>query len=481
MLDIYTLSLVLSVTNAVQVASLFSQYAMNRNRSGLLCWALGSASMALAFAFNFLRGNPSFALFSIVANNAFFVGSLSLLYAGVLRFMGRRENRAGLILLPAVTAALAFYFSYVDDNSAIRRIGISLVMTVLSIFLVRALIKYRTPEISSSVVFLSAVFASHGFFWGIRGLSPFFGPVGDFFAPSMLATVTYLAMLILSSLWTFGFILMVNERLNRENREDNENLELIFNTSPDAVLITRLSDGLFVKVNEGFTRLSGYARADVIGKSILDFDIWENSEDRERLIEELRDKGFCEKMEVTLHHKNGGLHYGILSARVLALEGVPHLITVAHDITERKESELKVRELFHQLEVEKSFAEKSAMTDGLTSLPNRRYFDLVLNTEFFRLRRSKQPLSLIILDIDHFKNFNDRYGHVAGMSACVSWRIPFTRSSPAHPILSPVTAAKNSFSFCPIPTGRERPILRNGPGMRLKPSVFPTPIHPARR
>jgi diguanylate cyclase (GGDEF)-like protein len=52
--------------------------------------------------------------------------------------------------------------------------------------------------------------------------------------------------------------------------------------------------------------------------------------------------------------------------------------------------------------------------DGLTQLANRRSFDETLEAEFQRLRRRKAPLSLIMLDIDYFKNFNDTHGHVAG-------------------------------------------------------------------
>jgi diguanylate cyclase (GGDEF)-like protein len=58
--------------------------------------------------------------------------------------------------------------------------------------------------------------------------------------------------------------------------------------------------------------------------------------------------------------------------------------------------------------------EQLAETDGLTGLANRRAFDRVLGVEFRRLRRSGAPLSLILLDVDHFKLFNDHYGHVAG-------------------------------------------------------------------
>lgn len=55
-----------------------------------------------------------------------------------------------------------------------------------------------------------------------------------------------------------------------------------------------------------------------------------------------------------------------------------------------------------------------SFSDGLTQLANRRRFDEVLESEFLRLGRTQLPLSLIMIDIDHFKNFNDTYGHVAG-------------------------------------------------------------------
>ncbi len=52
--------------------------------------------------------------------------------------------------------------------------------------------------------------------------------------------------------------------------------------------------------------------------------------------------------------------------------------------------------------------------DSLTEIPNRRHFDTVLVSEWNRAKRSGSPVSIIILDIDYFKNFNDNYGHPAG-------------------------------------------------------------------
>ena len=58
--------------------------------------------------------------------------------------------------------------------------------------------------------------------------------------------------------------------------------------------------------------------------------------------------------------------------------------------------------------------EELSVTDFLTGLANRRRFDEVLGVEWSRALRTNQPLALIMIDVDHFKNFNDRYGHQAG-------------------------------------------------------------------
>lgn len=78
---------------------------------------------------------------------------------------------------------------------------------------------------------------------------------------------------------------------------------------------------------------------------------------------------------------------------------------------------IKVRIRNHiELQRTRNYLKHLAITDSLTDLANRRYFDEVLKNEFNRAARLEHPLSLIMLDIDFFKSFNDGYGHVAGDS-----------------------------------------------------------------
>ena len=82
-------------------------------------------------------------------------------------------------------------------------------------------------------------------------------------------------------------------------------------------------------------------------------------------------------------------------------------LSLISDITREKMAERTLSELNERLA-------ELARTDGLTGLANRRAFDEMLEREFKRSVRTKVPLSLLLVDVDHFKAFNDTYGHLAG-------------------------------------------------------------------
>ena len=86
---------------------------------------------------------------------------------------------------------------------------------------------------------------------------------------------------------------------------------------------------------------------------------------------------------------------------------VDSLVGFMFDISERKKTEEKLERVQKELEI-------LSYKDGLTGAFNRRMFDTVLEREWLNARQNKQSLSLILLDIDYFKQYNDHYGHVAG-------------------------------------------------------------------
>jgi len=90
----------------------------------------------------------------------------------------------------------------------------------------------------------------------------------------------------------------------------------------------------------------------------------------------------------------------MMGACPLGWDGPEHFVITHQDITERKRAELRVQEL--------------AVLDAVTGIANRRRFDDELQSEWRRARRSGQPVSLALFDIDFFKLYNDTYGHIAG-------------------------------------------------------------------
>jgi diguanylate cyclase (GGDEF)-like protein len=95
-----------------------------------------------------------------------------------------------------------------------------------------------------------------------------------------------------------------------------------------------------------------------------------------------------------------------LTARVRPSGDGGSLIVIS-DVTKMKQVEEKLSELNHRLA-------KLANTDGLTGLVNRRGYDIDFGREFARSKRGNTPLSLLLIDVDRFKAYNDTYGHPAG-------------------------------------------------------------------
>ncbi len=127
-------------------------------------------------------------------------------------------------------------------------------------------------------------------------------------------------------------------------QQSEDKFRLAFESSPDAININRLDDGLYVDINQGFSTLTGFTREDVIGRTSLEINIWHNSADRERLVQCLRRRGYCENLEAPFRRKDGSLTTALMSARMLMLGGVPHILSVTRDISERKRVELALRE-----------------------------------------------------------------------------------------------------------------------------------------
>lgn len=251
--------------------------------------------------------------------------------------------------------------------------------------------------------------------------------------------------------WTYGMVLMVailitlvayfisvNRRLAYAMTERQKAYDLMAQSEEkyrvlaenSADVIWQLDERMnFAYVNPADEKLRGFRREEVLGKPISTILTPASLEivrhiNRQRKAEEAqgirrdavkfeveeicRDGGtvWVEANSIPLRDKNG---------RIIGYFGI------SRDTSERRRHEQVLSDandmLRHQLdEIHRLQAElqELAVRDGLTNLYNRRYLDETLDRELARAKREGYPLSLVMIDIDHFKRLNDTYGHQAG-------------------------------------------------------------------
>jgi diguanylate cyclase (GGDEF)-like protein/PAS domain S-box-containing protein len=188
------------------------------------------------------------------------------------------------------------------------------------------------------------------------------------------------------------------ESLRSLNTKLREKMEIINN---NVLISTTDKDGVITDVSEAFCKISGFTKEELVGKShniIRDPDVksevfkelWRSISSGKTWMGELknRDKN-QDKFWVNMK----------IYPRFDKNRSIIGYTAVMHDITDRKR------------------VEKLSITDEMTSLYNRRYFNEVFHREIKRAKREGHYLSLAILDIDNFKKYNDSYGHQMGDEA----------------------------------------------------------------
>lgn len=190
-------------------------------------------------------------------------------------------------------------------------------------------------------------------------------------------------------------------------RHSQVSMHAIIDKTPLGVCVTD-ENGFFESVNEAYCRFYGYGEQELVGRHFT----LVVPEAQKAQLASLHDAFIAGNSEIRgewdVVTRSGEVKAVLAdAARIRDVSGRPKKVTFVMDITREKEFQRKLEEQNRRLE-------EMSRTDSLTKVANRRHLFELLETERERATRYQHPLSIIIMDIDHFKTVNDTYGHNAG-------------------------------------------------------------------
>ena len=238
------------------------------------------------------------------------------------------------------------------------------------------------------------------------------GPFAAALTASKLHSAVLLQIFIVAAMFMLYSVSVVIENLRateRRLREIASLHQLMTENSRDVIIITDFQ-GRRSFVSAAGSTWGGWSREELLGRTSMEFV---HPEDRARMaaiVAELRAGKDDALVECRVKTRDGGYVWVEASLRTIRnpVTGIPTgILNNVREITQRKLAEQKLAEAYHTVEA-------MAITDALTGLANRRRFDQYLTIEWRRCMRERNPLSLVLIDADLFKSYNDAHGHLRG-------------------------------------------------------------------
>ena len=158
-------------------------------------------------------------------------------------------------------------------------------------------------------------------------------------------------------------------------------------------------------INKGFTELTGYTAEEIIGKTVEDINLWVNIAECAVFIEKIKNDGFVQNFEAEFRMKDGKILPGLVSANVIEIDKIPHLLMITGNISEIKEAqngliqaEEKFRKAFH---INPDSININRLSDGL-------YLDVNKGFENIMNYRKDEVVGKTSLELSIWKNVKDR-------------------------------------------------------------------------
>lgn len=357
-LDVKTITIIYVLANALSSTVMFFFWRQNRKNSPesvhwLVCFILQFAGFVLISHRDVL---PDF--LTIYLANVFLLVSPVALLVGLERYVGKKHLFGIYNAIVAVFLFTSFWFTFIEPDLTARVINISIGMTIFFSFIVQlSFFRVEKPlrprlrlvgTISALIVSLNV----------IRIIGNTMKPeTGSFFDFGLINSFFLLASMLLSLSLVFALILMVSRRLfeeiakelaekdvvAEELRKSKEKFSKAFMTSPNAITISRVSDGKILDVNNTFVQKSGYSLEEVLSSTTRDLKLWVHDYDRAAIVNALSHGENVSGREFLFRKKDGEILTGLFSAQTMTIDQVPCMLSSIQDITIRKKMEEDLR------------------------------------------------------------------------------------------------------------------------------------------
>ncbi len=238
------------------------------------------------------------------------------------------------------------------------------------------------------------------------------GPIAAVISSSMSARIFLFQIFILTAmlaLYLTEVSMAASTRMRLGLQASETRFRLLAEASRDIIVLAGL-DGERKYISPAATELLGWTQEDLLGSNYVQITHPDDIPEFTEMLHRCREGRETGSLSYRCLKKDGGCLWMESNIRLYrdSETGEPAgFVYILRDISERKNAETKLQEAFHSVE-------QLAMVDGLTGVANRRLLDDTLNREWMRAIRDGTFISLLLIDVDHFKMYNDIYGHVAG-------------------------------------------------------------------
>ena len=323
-----------------------------RNRyDGLGLWTLDFCLQTIGLAMIVARGSiPDW--ISIYLSNTLILAGVWIGLLGLERFVGRRSPQLLNILLLGAAFLIHALFFWILPNLTVRSLSIAAALLILSAQCAWLMLARVEASLRPATRWVGFIFAAYSAIFATRIVGLLAHPFrsADYFLTGSAEAGFYLLVQSLFILLTYALGLMINRRLLAAIRLQEEKFSKAFHGAPYAILLTRLSDGKILEVNDGFAAITGHSPHDALAKTTTELHLWDRAEDRADAVARLAAQGRVDPIEAPFHKKSGEPFIGRYSASILAIGAEPCVLSIIDDITARKRAEAERERLLTERE-----------------------------------------------------------------------------------------------------------------------------------